>query len=75
LRWGGRKLIQCGVFVARRRRRVVFVGSHDDYLYALDAKTGAERWRFKTGYRVYSSPAVTECGSSKPEIGLNLLRR
>ena len=26
----------------------------------MDAKTGDERWRFKTGYRVYSSPAVSE---------------
>jgi trehalose 6-phosphate synthase len=28
---------------------VVYVGSIDDYLYALDAANGQERWRFQTG--------------------------
>src|SRR5947209_12231225 len=37
---------------------VVYVGSDDGYLYAIDAQTGAQRWRFKTGDVVYSSPAV-----------------
>ena len=27
----------------------VFVGSWDSYFYAIDASTGRERWRFKTG--------------------------
>jgi outer membrane protein assembly factor BamB len=27
----------------------VFIGSWDTYLYALDAATGKEKWRFKTG--------------------------
>jgi outer membrane protein assembly factor BamB len=27
----------------------VFIGSWDSYMYALDAATGAERWRYKTG--------------------------
>jgi outer membrane protein assembly factor BamB len=27
----------------------VFIGSWDTYLYALDAATGNEKWRFKTG--------------------------
>jgi eukaryotic-like serine/threonine-protein kinase len=36
---------------------VVF-GSQDGHVYALDARTGRERWRFRTGGRVYASPAV-----------------
>jgi len=37
---------------------VVYVGSLDNWLYALDAETGQEKWRFKTDGEVYSSPAV-----------------
>jgi len=37
---------------------VVYSGSQDSYLYALEAATGQERWRFGTGARVGSSPAV-----------------
>ena len=38
---------------------VVYVGSYDKNLYAIDAMTGAEKWRFKTGNYVGSSPAVS----------------
>ena len=38
---------------------VLYFGSHDGYLYALDAQSGAERWRFAAGSRVSSSPAVS----------------
>ena len=37
---------------------VVYVGSLDNWLYALDARTGQEKWRFKTDDDVFSSPAV-----------------
>jgi outer membrane protein assembly factor BamB len=37
---------------------VVYVGSFDDHLYALDAATGAKRWSFRTGASIRSSPAV-----------------
>jgi outer membrane protein assembly factor BamB len=37
---------------------VVYVGSLDRNLYAIDAMTGKEKWRFTTGNSVYSSPAV-----------------
>jgi outer membrane protein assembly factor BamB len=39
---------------------VVYVGSDDFNLYALDSATGGERWRFRTGGKVTSSPAVVD---------------
>ncbi len=35
-------------------------GSNDGILYALDVKTGAERWRVKLGGDVSSSPAIAD---------------
>jgi outer membrane protein assembly factor BamB len=37
---------------------VVVFGALDGHVYALDARTGRERWRFRTGGRVYASPAI-----------------
>ncbi len=37
---------------------VVYIGSDDKNLYAVDAVTGKEQWRFSTGGGVWSSPAV-----------------
>jgi eukaryotic-like serine/threonine-protein kinase len=37
---------------------MVFIGSGDQHVYALDAKTGALRWSFATGDVVHASPAV-----------------
>jgi outer membrane protein assembly factor BamB len=37
---------------------IVYVGSHDKNIYALDADTGSKIWNFTTGYKIYSSPAV-----------------
>jgi outer membrane protein assembly factor BamB len=37
---------------------VVYVGSYDGNVYALNATTGANVWNFTTGASVYSSPAV-----------------
>jgi outer membrane protein assembly factor BamB len=37
---------------------VVVFGSDDGFLYALDAKTGAEKWRVNLGGSVSSSPAI-----------------
>ncbi|MCL6731009.1 PQQ-binding-like beta-propeller repeat protein [Streptomyces neyagawaensis] len=39
---------------------VVYIGSGDQRLYALDAATGKKRWAFETGDRVQSSPAVVD---------------
>ena len=36
----------------------VYIGSDDLYLYALDAATGAELWRFYAGGAVRAAPAV-----------------
>jgi eukaryotic-like serine/threonine-protein kinase len=37
---------------------VVYVGSTDSQVYALDASTGQKIWTFATGASVYSSPTV-----------------
>jgi eukaryotic-like serine/threonine-protein kinase len=37
---------------------VIYVGSADGNLYALDQETGAQKWKFDTGEPVVSSPAV-----------------
>ncbi len=39
---------------------VVYVGSNDHYLYALDAATGAQRWRYATQGSVTSSPRIAD---------------
>ncbi len=36
---------------------VLFVGSYDKKLYAIDATTGAKRWEFLTGGNISASPA------------------
>jgi outer membrane protein assembly factor BamB len=51
---------------------IVYVGSRDYNIYALDAKTGEKIWSFKTGSWVESSPAVVNgvvyCGSNDGEV-------
>ncbi|MFA5213787.1 MAG: PQQ-binding-like beta-propeller repeat protein, partial [Methanoregula sp.] len=37
---------------------VLYVGSSDGRLYALNASTGLEQWRYSFGAEVFSSPAV-----------------
>ena len=39
---------------------VVYFGSQDGHLYAVDIATGQERWRFRTESLVFSSPAVAD---------------
>lgn len=38
---------------------VVYIGSGDQHVYALDAATGARRWAFATGDVIHSAPAVS----------------
>ena len=38
-----------GGFLARVANGVVYVGSCDDNLYALDASTGTQRWVYSAG--------------------------
>lgn len=37
-----------------------YIKSSDNYVYALDADTGDQKWKFKFGYWVGSSPAVAD---------------
>jgi len=39
---------------------VVYFGSDDNHLYAVDIQTGEEKWKFETGDGVYSSPALSD---------------
>jgi len=39
---------------------LVYIGSDDGCVYALDAMSGNLKWRYKTGSAVSSSPAVSE---------------
>jgi outer membrane protein assembly factor BamB len=39
---------------------VVYFGSGDHHVYAVDAATGALRWKFETGDVVHASPAVAD---------------
>lgn len=56
---------------------MVYVGSDDFNLYALNASTGAVIWTHKFGYIVRSSPAVANgvvyVGSRWPAGGLHAL--
>jgi outer membrane protein assembly factor BamB len=38
---------------------MVHIGSLGGYLYAVDIKTGQEKWKFKTEDMVTSSPAIS----------------
>jgi outer membrane protein assembly factor BamB len=37
---------------------VVYIGSEDDHVYALNAKTGRKLWRYAAGSGVGTSPVV-----------------
>jgi outer membrane protein assembly factor BamB len=37
---------------------VVYIGSFDGNVYAIDAQSGQKEWAFQTGDIVHSSPAV-----------------
>jgi outer membrane protein assembly factor BamB len=36
------------------------IGSYDEHLYALNARTGAFRWKFKTNGPVHATPGVSD---------------
>lgn len=39
---------------------VIYVASHDEYLYALEARSGRERWRFHVGGLVWDAPVIVD---------------
>ena len=39
---------------------VIFIGSTDTNLYAIEQETGQQKWKFETKGRIVSSPAVTK---------------
>ena len=39
---------------------MIFIGSYDNYLYALNATTGQLIWKYETGGDVFSSPCVQD---------------
>jgi len=39
---------------------VVYVGSNDGNLYAIDQQSGSKKWSYATGARITSSPAVAD---------------
>ncbi|MBN1232724.1 MAG: PQQ-binding-like beta-propeller repeat protein, partial [Candidatus Coatesbacteria bacterium] len=39
---------------------VVYVGSHDHYLYAINCSSGTPKWRYQTGSGIGSSPCVSD---------------
>jgi hypothetical protein len=41
----------------------VYVGSHDNKLYAINGMTGAKLWEFEAGFYVQSSPAIGPDGT------------
>lgn len=41
----------------------VFFGGGDGFLYALELKSGKELWKFQTGGRIRSTPAVNDDGT------------
>ena len=46
--------------VRRRRDGLVYFGSGDTNVYALDAANGTLKWKFKTGDVVHASPALAD---------------
>lgn len=51
---------QYTVSVTLLMKPTVFVGSHDNYLYAIDALSGKLFWKFKTNGEVVSSPTLSK---------------
>jgi outer membrane protein assembly factor BamB len=61
LRWGYEGwdyLLSSPTLATDASRQTVLVGSGDGHLYALDPATGEVLWRFRTGGRIRSAPAV-----------------
>jgi WD-40 repeat-containing protein len=52
----------------------VYVGSHDETLYAVDAATGSQEWAFtQPSGRVFSSPTVVADPESGDSIGSRVM--
>jgi len=38
--------------------RLIYIGSSNNYIYAVNATSGTYKWRYKTGDKIISSPAI-----------------
>ena len=38
----------------------IYIGSHDNHLYALDLETGALQWSFDVGANIWGAPAISD---------------
>ncbi len=47
-------------FISAQKKNILFIGSNDNNLYAIDANTGKSVWTFKSNGRIISSPLVFE---------------
>ena len=52
---------------------VLYFGSHDGHVYAVDVETGEETWQVAAGEAFNSSPAVADGGVYYVDIQGNLI--
>jgi outer membrane protein assembly factor BamB len=44
--------------------KILYIGSLDSYLHAVDTTTGKRIWRYKTGANIHSSPCIHPSGNT-----------
>ncbi len=59
-KWRKRTLGFMAASAALAEDGTLYAGGFDSYFYALDARTGSKKWKFKTDDHIYSSAALLE---------------